>query len=534
MMGEEHDGLSPGASLDYKDNNKNKETDEKILNGGHFLNNSASFTTNLTHLKLCDCDLNQFPSDISNSDSIIEIDLSKNSLQDLPDSFINFKKLRTLNLSNNCISKIPSAFYNGLFLLKNLNLSRNNLVTFQKAPCCVAILSELDLSWNRLLTPPPWLIESIPSSLETLDLSANPCFQLCPLSPQLPRHSPSTITKVADKIRTLKLNSCGFRGGTNERYLANFRNLAQLELGNICSRRELENCIPDLSELPGGINQLILRNAALACLPKAITNLLNLTYLDVSKNDIHWFPPGVERLQKLVVLHAESSRIYLLPPEMNLLPALKELYLSNNEMSSSDGFEELATLEVLDLYGNQFITVPDLEKLCRLRALDFCQNYIEPPKLITLGKRVCSYESLRDCLRSKHCNERGRANGAKDFPVVPESDDNCSEAAKSISDFEDYVDAEDGGNNGDLESPEEAEGEEVREVWDTDSDENYDPNTTLRTAWKRSCESLTGELPYELQLHPHFFAPFRATTPVTLSRQELPAPVEGQFDDSLQ
>lgn len=62
---------------------------------------------------------------------LLQVDLSRNHLKEVPLGLKKLKNLRVLNLSHNELSRVPDALFDGLYLLKSLDLSNNKLVTFQ-------------------------------------------------------------------------------------------------------------------------------------------------------------------------------------------------------------------------------------------------------------------------------------------------------------------------------------------------------------------------------------------------------------------
>ncbi|XP_014277908.1 leucine-rich repeat protein lrrA isoform X2 [Halyomorpha halys] len=479
----------------------------------------------ITSLDLSNCQLLDFPLNFCTLDYITELNISGNKLQQLPDEFINMKKLRILNISNNFFQEIPIALDSGLHLIKFLNVSNNKITCMYKPPCCLAKLQHLDLSCNLLLEPPSWLLDDAPSSLEYLDLSNNPCFQ-----EYYGNKNSCSENKVAGRIKTLKISNCKFREAFCS-YLLNFSSLNILEFGNNDIKPNYINYITYLKcMLPSSMEKLSMVNIGLGGISSSITDLSNLRYLNISDNNIHWLPPSIKNLSSLTVLHAKSCNLCLIPCEMNELVSLKELYLSSNQLASTEGFENLVNLEVLDLYSNQFICLPNLHKFSKMNSLDLCQNYVEPPSIIKINGLKYDYANLKANLRSKikNCN---RIDGEKEFTTAPEDDlsDDFIETSE-----EEFCDAEPEDTEYTLQN--ENGLDQCQDCWDQDENETFDPNVwtmkdTINITRKESCESLTGEIPYEVTTHPHYFTPYQLVTPIAVSKATLPPPVEGQFDD---
>ncbi|MFT6765573.1 MAG: hypothetical protein ACJAZS_000452 [Alteromonas naphthalenivorans] len=88
---------------------------------------------------------------IPNIQTIIDIDLSDNSITDIQDAFTGLNNLHILNLENNQITTVQNTFTN-LNSLKALVLSNNQIATIQNAFTDLNSLQVLDLGDNQITT----------------------------------------------------------------------------------------------------------------------------------------------------------------------------------------------------------------------------------------------------------------------------------------------------------------------------------------------------------------------------------------------
>jgi Leucine-rich repeat (LRR) protein len=159
-------------------------------------------------------------------------------------------------------------------------------------------------------------------------------------------------------------------------------------LSNLVALESLELQDNKLTSLPSSIGEcsrLRVLNAArnaLANIPMEDLQKCPLAELDVSQNKLGdaFFPASIERWDSLQSLNINSNHVSSFAKNGSsvVLPALTQLFASNNQLSAFpvlDGWDELLVL-ILD--QNQIATLPDdLYSLRRLRTLDFSGNSVK-------------------------------------------------------------------------------------------------------------------------------------------------------------
>lgn len=125
-----------------------------------------------------------------------------------------------------------------------------------------------------------------------------------------------------------------------------------------------------------GLKYLDLSDNELQALPAAISSLVNLRHLNVSKNAITSLPDTMKCLKHLVFLDLSVNPLEKLPEAITNLIALNELYLNDTYLEYLPGnFGRLANLRILELRDNYLMILPkSLARSTELLRLDIGQN----------------------------------------------------------------------------------------------------------------------------------------------------------------
>ena len=135
----------------------------------------------------------------------------------------------------------------------------------------------------------------------------------------------------------------------------------------------------------------VARNA-LAGLPLEHLQRCHITELDASQNKLSgaFFPAAVERWESLRSLNVKGNHITSFTESSVVLPALNQLFASNNQLAGFPSLAGWGELLLLLVDQNQITALPDdLFGLRRLRSLDFSGNSVK-----TIDPRLGAMDSL--------------------------------------------------------------------------------------------------------------------------------------------
>ncbi|KAM9319792.1 transforming growth factor beta activator LRRC32 [Gastrophryne carolinensis] len=305
---------------------------------------------NLTYVDLSDNKLVYFPG-LPRINNIITLNLSMNLIrlgdetsheelawledESLSNStMVDLHKLTNLDLSYNNINSIPEDFFSTMPLLKFLNLSHNCIESFSFGQTVtLTFLEELDLSGNDIQNI-SLAANSLPS-LKWIHLQNNKLQFVESKSFQgLPRI-------VFINLQNNNVGLCGISRQVATQYqeregCASFFNIPTLQYLNL--RENMLDNIPDY---------------AFYGTP--------LTFLDFSMNlGINIGKNALKGLEgSLEVLHVEDNALHHLNVDLPLLVQLQYLNLSRNQLTWLPTWNKNCQLETLDLSNNSFSYLKD-------------------------------------------------------------------------------------------------------------------------------------------------------------------------------
>ncbi|CAH0404652.1 unnamed protein product [Chilo suppressalis] len=357
-------------------------------------------------------DMNEGP--FWNLPALKGLDLSFNYFQRLqPKMLYNLPALRRINLSNNQIITIDPITFIELPLLEYINISSNALVsihpaTFRNLPN----LYEVDASVNKLIE----FVPGLPRGLEQLYLQRNQITSLpVPPSPDLDLPSLRTLDisnngiqkiphgcmKTLHHLRRLYMR----RNGLRQIEISSFSDLERLEILDLSDNQILTinpksfNKLTRLKKVNLHGNTIdnfdfiaIQENAALSTLdfsknrlksisPNMVKKAIDVEILNISSNSLNELPPTLNMLPKLKILDASYNNIKRYDGNIiNNVQTLKEMRMPNNKIVElrSGSFKDLRDLEAIDLENNQIEIVHPkaIVNLPNLSAIYLSRNHI--------------------------------------------------------------------------------------------------------------------------------------------------------------
>ena len=157
--------------------------------------------------------------------------------------------------------------------------------------------------------------------------------------------------------------------GSKKSTLNDAQTLRQINWPNIFKR---------LSEL-NNLTTLNLSGNSLTQIPEFLSKLKNLTYLDLSSNDLCEFPGFLFRLENLQALDLASNNILYVPSQIKLLKNLRELHLDHNPgIKGLSNLSYLDQLSALNLSRNDLERIPNtFSKMLNLRIVILSGNLLK-------------------------------------------------------------------------------------------------------------------------------------------------------------
>ncbi|KAJ6858846.1 hypothetical protein NC652_041272 [Populus alba x Populus x berolinensis] len=355
------------------------------LSGCSNLKKCPETARKLIYLNLNETAVEELPQSIGELSGLVTLNLKNcKLLVNLPENIHLLTSLRIVDISGcSSISRFP-------VFSKNIRYLYLNGTAIEELPSSIGDLRELiylDLGGcNRLKNLPSAVSKLV--CLEKLHLSG------CSSITEFP--------KVSNNIKELYLNGTAIREIPSsidclfELAELHLRNCKQLEIlpSSICKLKNLQRlnltgCLqfrsfPEVLEPMERLRYLYLDETSITQLPSPIENMMGLTCLEVG---------NCKHLKCFFYLQLHKRCVYL--------NGLRKLNLDGCHISEvPDSLGCLSSLEVLDLSGNDFQTIPiSINKLFELQYLGIrsCRNLKSlpelPPRLSKLDADKC--QSLR-------------------------------------------------------------------------------------------------------------------------------------------
>jgi len=143
--------------------------------------------------------------------------------------------------------------------------------------------------------------------------------------------------------------------------ISELKNLTELNI----SHNEFTLLPPEISELKN-LTELNISYNEFTLLPPEISELKNLTVLDMSHNEFTSLPPEISKLKNLTTFYIHDNEFTSLPPEISKLKNLTTFYISFNEFTSlPPEISKLKNLTKLNMDRNEFTSLPpEILKFC--------------------------------------------------------------------------------------------------------------------------------------------------------------------------
>ncbi|KAK9076788.1 hypothetical protein SSX86_005122 [Deinandra increscens subsp. villosa] len=361
--------------------NENRDSVLELdLSGASLHGTISPVISKLTRLTVLDLSRNSFeggiPKEIGYLSELTQLSLSSNLLRGrIPIELGYLRGLQYLDIGSNKLEgDIPTGlFCNGSSSLEYVDISNNSISgNIPLNEGCDAKELRFLLVWSNKLTGQVPRALSASTKLKWLDFESN-FFE---------GELPFEIVKNLSNLQFVYLSYNRFSGPL-ERFFSGLTNSPHLQELELAGNR-LSGKIPDIvRNLSKSLVQLHLDdNQISGVIPPDISNLLNLTLLNLSSNVLNGtIPKELCQMVKLERLYlSDNSLSGEIPLCFGNVSKLGLLDLSKNRISNSipDTFSSLSQLRKLMLHNNRLVgTIPtSLAQCVNLEILDLSHNKI--------------------------------------------------------------------------------------------------------------------------------------------------------------
>ncbi|KAI1761848.1 PP2C-domain-containing protein [Hypoxylon sp. FL1150] len=262
---------------------------------------------------------------------LLKLSLANNRLNRLPQEFGAFRALRTLNLSSNFLDKFP-VFLCDLESLVDIDVSFNSIACLPGEIGKLRNLEKFVMTNNRLAGSLPSTLRDL-MNLRELDIKFNTLTAIDIVS-ELPKleilsadhNMISQFVGSFERVRSLKLNSNPI---TKFEITVPVPTLKMLNLSSA-----------QLASIDGSFNnmvnleRLVLDRNYFVSLPNTIGNLRRLEHFSIAHNSVGELPPEIGCLNELRVLDVRGNNIRKLPMDLWWANRLETLNASSNVLEN--------------------------------------------------------------------------------------------------------------------------------------------------------------------------------------------------------
>ncbi|XP_056650924.1 transforming growth factor beta activator LRRC32-like [Monodelphis domestica] len=278
--------------------------------------------------------LHQAPDPSGNDSSmalsrLLVLDLSYNEIEAIPEGFFDpMTSLQFLNLSRNCLRNFEVKQEHSLPSLDILDVSHNDLQSFAVGIHALASLRWLYLQYNALAALPPLTFSRLPK-IQWVDLQRN-WIHLCGTPHDLSESAVSgcIVFSSIPSLRTLNL-----AGNTMQRLPSGAFLHTPLATLDLSANPGLGIMPGALAGLESSLEVLRLQENGLAALHVDLPRFTRLKQLNLSENQLSWLPAWTRQASLEELDLRNNSFSYLQSHDMSGLEGtLRRLYLAGNPL----------------------------------------------------------------------------------------------------------------------------------------------------------------------------------------------------------
>uniref|UniRef100_A0A8C2XV34 PDZ domain-containing protein n=1 Tax=Capra hircus TaxID=9925 RepID=A0A8C2XV34_CAPHI len=328
-------------------------------------------------------------------ETVTTLDYSHCSLEQVPKEIFTFEKtLEELYLDANQIEELPKQLFNCQSLHK-LSLPDNDLTALPASIANLINLRELDLLNLTQLYLNDAFLEFLPANFGRLTK-----LQILELRENQLKMLPKTMNRLT-QLERLDLGSNEFTEVIsfflNLQFIGSLKQLTYLDISKnniemveegISGCENLQDLL--LSSSLKNVTTLKIDENQLMYLPDSIGGLVSIEELDCSVNELEALPSSIGQLTNVRTFAADHNYLQQLPPEIGNWKNITVLFLHSNKLETlPEEMGDMQKLKVINLSDNRLKNLPfSFTKLQQLTAMWLSDNQSKP--LIPLQKETDS------------------------------------------------------------------------------------------------------------------------------------------------
>ncbi|XP_018099963.2 erbin-like isoform X2 [Xenopus laevis] len=333
----------------------------------------------VTSLDYSHCSLEQVPKEIFTFEKTLEeLYLDANQIEELPKQLFNCQSLHKLSLPDNDLSILPASIAN-LINLRELDVSKNGIQEFPENIKNCKILTIVEASVNPISKLP----DGFSQLLNLTQLYLNDAFldflpanfgrltklQILELRENQLKMLPKTMNRLT-QLERLDLGSNEF----TEVLLGSLKQLTYLDV----SKNNIEMVEDGISGCES-LQDLLLSSNAIQQLPESIGALKKLTTLKMDENQLMYLPDSVGGLTAIEDLDCSFNEIEALPSSIGHLTQIRTFAADHNfltQLPAEIGNWKSAT--VLFLHSNKLECLPEeMGDMQKLKVINLSDNRLK-------------------------------------------------------------------------------------------------------------------------------------------------------------
>ncbi|PRP83665.1 hypothetical protein PROFUN_03820 [Planoprotostelium fungivorum] len=329
--------------------------------GNNVITSYAAFPSSVTSLDVQNCRLTSPVMDLlGNMTSLQTVSIFSNHLKGNLSGISHYPNITSFNAGSNQISGEFTEEWNQLSNLTYLDVGTNGMIGSLPANMNLTQINSLILNNNQFNGTVPVSIFTNSPKLKKLWLHDNDFDSI----------EITSTPYTAPSVTSIQLNNCKI-GGSFPQLSGNFPNLIYLLMQN----NFMMDDVPNYTFSFPVLNQLDISNNSFSVYPQAVNTIKALTTMRMNACYFN-STDFIISLPKLAILSITNARLTGQTIDVSQLPALNNLDLSFNSLSSTHPSLITSSVTTLSLQKNLFTSVPNLTGMRSLTSLTLFYNQI--------------------------------------------------------------------------------------------------------------------------------------------------------------